>query len=128
VPHDGQAQNLSAVAAWVDAYNAHDFEALAALCDDGFRVEDPATGTHIAGRDAFVEIGRQVVELYPDRRITVAEMLALGATAVALQGDWDGTAATDTPTGAHQGDVVHHDESMLVELVDGMVSFMRIYR
>ncbi len=128
MPHDGQSGNLAAVAAWIDAYNEHDFGALAALCDDAFHVVDPATGTHITGRDAFVEMGREVVGLYPDRHITVERMVPLGGSAVAVEGTWDGTAATDTPTGAHEGDAVHHIEDMLVELVDGRVSLMRIYR
>ena len=123
-----QAQNFAAVEAWVEAYNSHDFDALAAVCDDAFHVVDPATGTDIAGRDAFVEIGRQVVALYPDRRITIDRMVPLGSSAVAVEGTWDGTAAVDTPTGARRGDLVHHIESMLVELVDGRVGLMRIYR
>jgi len=128
VPQDDQATNLSAVSAWVDAYNAGDFDALAAVSDDTFEVLDPATGTHITGRDAFVELGRQVVQLYPDRHITITRMVPLGSSAVAVEGEWDGTAATGTPTGAHRGEAVHHIESMLVELVGGRVGLMRIYR
>ena len=82
----------------------------------------------VDGADAFAEIARDVVRLYPDRRIGVTRMLALGSGAVAVQGDWDGTAATATPTGAKAGDAVHHDESMLIELVDGRITLMRIYR
>ena len=125
---DVQARNLAAVSAWIGAYNAQDFDGLAAVSHESFRVEDPATGTFVDGAAAFAEIGRDVVRLYPDRRIGITQMLALGAGAVAVQGDWDGTAATATPTGAKAGDAVHHDESMLIELVDGRITLMRIYR
>jgi hypothetical protein len=123
-----QARNLGAVAAWIEAYNAHDFDGLAAVSHEDFRVEDPATGTFVTGPVAFTEIARSVVQLYPDRRISVTRMLPLGDTAVAVQGDWDGTAAAATPTGAQPGDAVHHIESMLIELVDGRLTLMRIYR
>ena len=123
-----QARNLEAVAAWIGAYNAQDFDGLAAASHDGFRVEDPATGTFIAGADAFAETARDVVKLYPDRRISMTQMLPLGDAAVAVQGDWDGTAATATPTGAQPGEAVHHIESMLIELIDGRITLMRIYR
>ena len=125
---DVQAGNLAAVAAWIGAYNAQDVGGLAAVSHERFRLEDPATGTFVDGADAFAEIAREVVRLYPDRRIGVTRMLALGSGAVAVQGDWDGTAATATPTGAKAGDAVHHDESMLIELVDGRITLMRIYR
>jgi predicted ester cyclase len=123
-----QTRNLAAVAAWIGSYNAQDFTGLAAVSHEGFRVEDPATGTFVDGADAFAEIGRDVVQLYPDRRISVTQMLPLGDSAVAVQGDWDGTAAAATPTGAEPGDAVHHIESMLIELVDGRITLMRIYR
>jgi hypothetical protein len=123
-----QACNLGAVAAWIGAYNAQDFEGLAAVSHDGFRVEDPATGTFIDGADGFAELARDVVQLYPDRRISITQMLPLGNGAVAVQGDWDGTAAAATPTGAQAGDAVHHIESMLIELVDGRITLMRVYR
>jgi predicted ester cyclase len=123
-----QARNLGAVAAWIGAYNAQDFGGLAAVSHDGFRVEDPATGTFVDGADAFAEIARDVVKLYPDRHISITQMLPLGDSAVAVQGDWDGTAAAATPTGAQPGEAVHHVESMLIELVDGRITLMRIYR
>ena len=123
-----QTRNLAAVAAWIGAYNAQDFVGLAAVSHEDFRVEDPATGTFVDGAGSFAELARGVVELYPDRRIGVTQMVPLGDSAVAVQGDWDGTAAAATPTGAQPGDAVHHIESMLIELVDGRITLMRIYR
>ena len=123
-----QERNMAAVRTWIDAYNAQDIEGLAVVADAAFRVEDPATGTHLAGPDRFADVARGVVRMYPDRRISVTTMIPLGATAVAVQGDWDGTAAEDTPTGAHPGDRVHHIESMLIELSDSRITLMRIYR
>jgi predicted ester cyclase len=123
-----QERNMAAVRTWIDAYNAQDIEGLAVVADDAFRVEDPATGTHLAGADRFADVARDVVRTYPDRHISVTTMIPLGSSAVAVQGDWDGTATEDTPTGAHPGDHVHHIESMLIELADSRITLMRIYR
>jgi hypothetical protein len=121
-------RNLAAVTAWVEAYNTQDFQSLGALVTDGFRMLDPATGTDISGSHAFEDVGRQVVEAYPDRRIRIIELLALGENAVALQGEWEGTAAYDLPSGVRGGEARRRDESMVVELVDGKVAVIRVYR
>jgi predicted ester cyclase len=123
-----QERNLAAVAAWVDGYNAQDFATLELLAAVDFRVDDPASGTEIAGWGAFLETARRVAQTYPNRRITVTRMLPLGDSAVAVQGVWDATAAADASTGAHRGDEVHHVESMVVEFVDGKIAHRRIYR
>jgi predicted ester cyclase len=123
-----QERNLAAVAAWVDGYNAQDFATLELLAAADFRVDDPASGTEIAGWGAFLETARRVAQTYPDRRITVTRMLPLGDSAVAVQGVWDATAAADASTGVHRGDEVHHVESMVVEFVDGKIAHRRIYR
>jgi hypothetical protein len=121
-------RNVVAVTAWVEAYNAGDFRSLGALVTDEFRMLDPATGTDISGRDAFEDVGRQVVQAYPDRRIRIIGLLALGQNAVALQGEWEGTAAYDLPSGVRGGEARRRDESMVVELVDGKVAAIRVYR
>jgi len=121
-------RNLAAVTAWVDAYNTQDFQSLGALVTEDFRMLDPATGTDIAGRSAFEDVGRQVVQAYPDRRIRIIDVLALGEGAVALQGEWEGTAAYDLPSGVRGGEARRRDESMVVELVEGKVAVIRVYR
>jgi predicted ester cyclase len=123
-----QERNLAAVAAWVDGYNTQDFATLELLAAVDLRVEDPASGTEIAGWGAFLETARRVADTYPNRRITVTGMLPLGDSAVAVQGVWDATAAADTSTGVRCGDDVHHVESMVVEFVDGKIARRRIYR
>jgi len=123
-----QQRNLASLRAWVDAYNARDYEGLAETEADGFRLHDPATGTDISGPDAFDDIARQVAQIYPNRRISVTQMIPLGDSAVAMEGAWEGTAVADSPAGRNQGEVVHRVESMVVELVDGKITVMRIYR
>ena len=123
-----QERNLAAVAAWVDGYNTQDFATLELLAAADLRVEDPASGTEIAGWGTFLETARRVADTYPNRRITVTGMLPLGDSAVAVQGVWDATAAADTSTGVRCGDDVHHVESMVVEFVDGKIARRRIYR
>jgi predicted ester cyclase len=132
VDHDdispAQQRNLAALGTWIESYNAQDNEGLDGVVTEDFHLDDPATGTRIAGRAALGDIARQVAQIYPDRRITVAEMIPLGGSAVAMRGSWDGTAAADSPTGARRGDAIHHVESMLVEFIEGKISLMRIYR
>jgi ketosteroid isomerase-like protein len=123
-----QERNLAAVMAWVDAYNTQDYDRLAELVTEDFRTDDPATGTDIRGRDAFGQIAMHVAKSYPNRRIGVTQLIPLGDSAVALEGVWDGTAAVDLPTGVRAGDARHRCESMLVELVEGNIALMRIYR
>jgi predicted ester cyclase len=123
-----QEWNLAAVAAWVEAYNAQDFATLEVLAAADFRVDDPASGTELAGWGVFLETARRVADAYPNRRITVTRMLPLGDSAVAVQAVWDATAAADTSTGIHRGDEVHHVESMVVEFADGKIALRRIYR
>jgi len=123
-----QERNVAALRVWIEAYNAQDYGGLAHVVTEGFRLDDPATGTDISGRDAFGEIALQVAQIYPNRRIRVVEMIPLGDSAVAMRGTWDGTAAADSPTGARAGEAIHHVESMVVELIDRKISLMRIYR
>jgi len=123
-----QQRNLAALGAWIESYNTQDNEGLAGVVTEDFHLYDPATGTSITGRAALGDIARQVAHIYPDRRISVTQMIPLGESGVAMQGSWDGTAVADSPTGARRGDAIHHVESMLAEFIDGKITLMRIYR
>ena len=123
-----QQRNLAALGMWIDSYNAKDRDGLGRVITEDFRLDDPATGTSITGRAALSDIAQQVAGLYPDRRITVAQMIPLGESAVAMQGSWDGTAAADPPSGARQGGAIHRVESMVVEFVEHKIALMRVYR
>jgi predicted ester cyclase len=122
-----QKRNIDVVTAWIAAYNARNFDALAELAADDLRVEDPATGTRLVGWPAFREVAEQIACDYPDRRITVTEMIPLGESAVAVQGDWKGTPAAGRRR-AGEDETVRHTESMVVELIAGKISYRRIYR
>jgi predicted ester cyclase len=132
VPSDditpAQQRNLAALGMWIDSYNAKDRDGLGTVVTEDFRLDDPATGTSITGRAALSDLAQRVAGLYPDRRITVTQMIPLGESAVAMRGSWDGTAAADSPYGARRGDSVHRVESMVVEFVDHKISLMRVYR
>jgi len=82
-----QARNVAIVAAWVDAYNHMDFDALASIAAPDLEVDDPATGTHLQGWAAFRARAEEIVTRYPDRRITVTGVMALGDSAVAVDAD-----------------------------------------
>jgi len=121
-----QRHNMATVAAWMTAYNARDFDALAQLATDDIRVEDPATGHYLLGWPAFRRAAEEIARQYPDRRITVSQMMPLGGSAVAVEGEWQGRPA-DGPSGGEDG-LVRYVESMVVELVAGKIAYRRIYR
>jgi len=114
-----QARNVAIVAAWVDAYNHMDFDALASIAAPDLEVDDPATGTHLQGWAAFRARAEEIVTRYPDRRITVTGVMALGDSAVAVDAYWQAT---------ENGRSVRHAEAMLVEVVGDRIVRRRIYR
>ena len=117
---------MATVTAWIAAYNVQDFDTLAELAADDLRVEDPATGNYLLGWPAFRRTAEDLARQYPDRRITVTRMMPLGGSAVAVEGYWEGTRA-DGP-GVDKDPLVHHIESMVVQLVAGKIAYRRIYR
>ena len=116
-----QERNVATITAWVEAYNARAFDALAALAHADLIVDDPATGTHLDGWPAFRTMAEEVVRRYPDRHITLSRMLPLSDSAVAVDADWNGTPAGGGPT-------EHRVEAMVFEFVGGKVAVRRIYR
>ena len=74
----------------IEAFNARDWDRLAAGVTDDTVHEEPATGRQVRGRDALVELNRGWTEAFPDAKGTVTDAFACGDR-VALRITWEGT-------------------------------------
>jgi steroid delta-isomerase-like uncharacterized protein len=74
----------------VEAFNAGDWDRLAAAVTEGAVHEEPATGRRVEGIDPFIELNRGWKEAFPDARGTVTDEFACGDR-VALRITWEGT-------------------------------------
>jgi steroid delta-isomerase-like uncharacterized protein len=74
----------------VEAFNAGDWERLAAGVTEDTVHEEPATGRRVQGKEALVELNRGWRETYPDAKGTVTDAFACGDRAV-LRITWEGT-------------------------------------
>jgi steroid delta-isomerase-like uncharacterized protein len=74
----------------VEAFNAGDWDRLAATVTDDTVHEEPATGRRVEGKDALIELNRGWKEAYPDATGTITD--AFGSdNRVALRITWEGT-------------------------------------
>jgi steroid delta-isomerase-like uncharacterized protein len=74
----------------IEAFNAGDWDRLAAGATDDVVHEEPATGRRVQGKDALVELNRAWREAYPDATGTITDSFACGDR-VALRITWEGT-------------------------------------
>jgi steroid delta-isomerase-like uncharacterized protein len=74
----------------IEAFNAGDWDRLAAGVTDDTTHEEAATGRSVRGRDALVELNRGWKEAFPDATGTVTDAFACGDR-VALSITWEGT-------------------------------------
>ena len=58
---------------WWSAWNAHDGEAVAALCTDDIVNSGPAIGRDVEGREAMVGYVGMFTQAFPDLRFTIPE-------------------------------------------------------
>ncbi|MGH2824037.1 MAG: ester cyclase, partial [Thermoleophilaceae bacterium] len=74
----------------IDAFNAGDWDRLAAGVTEDTVHEEPATGRRVQGMDALIELNQAWKAAFPDARGTVTEELACGDRVV-LRITWEGT-------------------------------------
>ena len=58
---------------WWAAWNAHDGEAVAALCTEDIRNDGPALGREIRGREEIAAYVRTFAQAFPDMRFVIPE-------------------------------------------------------
>jgi steroid delta-isomerase-like uncharacterized protein len=74
----------------IEAFNAGDWDRLAAGVTEDTVHEEQATGRRVQGRDALVELNRAWKDAFPDATGTVTDSFACGDR-VALRITWEGT-------------------------------------
>jgi steroid delta-isomerase-like uncharacterized protein len=74
----------------IEAFNAGDWDRLAAGVTEDTVHEEQATGRRVQGRDALVELNRAWKDAFPDATGTVTDSFACGDR-VALSITWEGT-------------------------------------
>jgi steroid delta-isomerase-like uncharacterized protein len=81
---------IRAVREEIEAFNAGDWDRLAAAVSEDVVHEELATGQRVEGRDAFVKFVRAWKEVYPDAKGTVTDAFACGDRAT-FRITWEGT-------------------------------------
>ena len=80
----------------IEAFNAGDWDRLAAGATDDVVHEEPATGRRVQGKDALIELNRAWREAFPDATGTITDSFACGDR-VALCITWEGTQSGALP-------------------------------
>ena len=101
----------------MEAFNAGDPEALAALMAPGYSYTDRYAGGTLdaAGHLAVI---RDVHERIPDRRISVERILDAGGSQI-VEGEWSGSPLPGTTLRTHL--------VVVLDVVDGMIAGGRAY-
>jgi steroid delta-isomerase-like uncharacterized protein len=80
----------------IEAFNAGDWDRLAAGVTDDVVHEEPATGRRVQGKDALIELNRGWRGAFPDAAGTITDSFACGDR-VALCITWEGTQSGALP-------------------------------
>jgi steroid delta-isomerase-like uncharacterized protein len=80
----------------IEAFNAGDWDRMAAGVTDDVVHEEPGTGRRVQGKDALLELNRGWKAAYPDAIGTVTDAFACGDR-VAFQITWEGTQSGALP-------------------------------
>lgn len=73
----GRRSNIETIKAWVEAANARDYDALAAVMADDFTIVD-SSGDELAGRDACLDLMINLFLRAPDHSIQVDSFVQRG--------------------------------------------------
>jgi steroid delta-isomerase-like uncharacterized protein len=113
---------------WVDAWNAHDADALVAMCTEDVSWEDPASPEVAHGHAQVREFLRNVWTIFPDLSFTLPEppLIAVEGPRAAQVWRLSGTFLGPDPTGfAPTGKHVDQEGIDLYEFRDGLVARYR---
>ena len=113
---------------WVAAWNAHDADALVAMCTDDVEWEDPASPEVAHGHEEVREFLATIWTIFPDLAFTTPEppLVALEGPRAAQVWRLSGTFLGPDPTGfAPTGKHVDQEGVDLYEFRDGLVARYR---
>ena len=102
---------------YVDAFNAGDVEALAAMMSPEYRYVDRYAGGTVDA-ESHLAVIKDVHERMPDRQISVDRIVDAGGSQI-VEGEWSGT-----PPG---GATLRTHLLIILDVVDGLVASGRAY-
>ncbi len=102
---------------YVDAFNAGDVDALAAMMSSEYRYMDRYAGGTVDA-EGHLAVVADVYERMPDRRISVDRILDAGGSQV-VEGEWSGT-----PPGSA---TLRTSVVIILDVVEGLVAGVRAY-
>ncbi len=113
---------LSIANCWIAAYNAKDFDALAALMAPEIRVEHHNRGALLQGAETMLAVMRQFAILLPDRRFHSLRRQFAAGDIVISEITWEGTPTDDVEGFAKRGVTVKLELACLWTIRDGRVA------
>lgn len=108
--------------AYVDAYNAADFDALGALLHDDVHIIHHNRGVEVTGKDNAIALFQGYGAAFPDRAFSRRSRVAVLDGDVVVQHAWGGTAAAAVPGWAEEGETVSLDLTTFLTFTDGKLA------
>lgn len=105
--------------AYVDAYNAADFDALGALLADDVHIQHHNRGVEVTGKDNAIALFQGYGAAFPDRSFKNRTKVAIVDGDVLVQHSWGGTAAADVPGWAATGEAINLELTTFLTFADG---------
>jgi steroid delta-isomerase-like uncharacterized protein len=75
-------ENLEIARKLYEEFNEHNFDAMAALCDQGVKYTDMVTGQTYEGSAGFLQSSQRWIGAFPDGRVEIVNQLAAGDAVV----------------------------------------------
>ena len=124
-----EQRNLDAPKRWDEFYNNRPTEYVDACCASDYRNRFfPNAGgwPEVSGIEGLREAAQHILDILPDRRMTVEGMMA-GGGAVALEVQFSGTVAQDAPNLPPVGTQIQIPLCVVLRFRDGLIVQESIY-
>ena len=113
---------LETVEKFLTAYNAGDNEGVLACCHDDVLIIHHNRGVRIEGKQAFRETLNIFKNLIPDKKFGDRRALFTDGNNVIVEHTWGGTATTDIPDFAKQGETLSLELTTRYTVDDGLIA------
>jgi steroid delta-isomerase-like uncharacterized protein len=110
------------VSAYIEAYNAHDNEALLALCDDNVFVRHHNRELLAQGKTEYRAMLNKFIGLMPNKRWTNRRGFYVDGENVVVEHTWVGTSLEDAPGFARKNETVTVDICTCFKVRNGLVT------
>jgi limonene-1,2-epoxide hydrolase len=110
------------VDAFIEAYNARDFEALSRLLGESIRLVHYGRNIDVTGRaEVRAMFERSAEGAFPDRRFHSRRRRIVDGDHVVIEQVWEATASIDVPNMAHAGEAVRMDLCTIFTVRDSRI-------